>query len=302
MAKQGFKNTANDPYVYQEISGSTSSAIGLDNADSGIFKIKVLSTSGATPTGTPQIAIDQAANGNITLTPNGTGIVDVNSSVTSAGLTISSLTAGAVQTDSSGVFFSDNGTDGQVLIGGGTEPQWANITSSGMTVTITNGANSIDMTTSGGSGVSGSKFLAYQTSNQNVLGSGSPYVLGTSEALTTVYDSGSDFYDGDGGGTPAAFTAPSTGTYFINFFCSASDGSGTRTNTSDIRIETSNRDYSMQGVDFQFNGAVYYGFGWDCVVDMDSGDFARFSMIMNTGTTVTLLGGTLTFVSGFQVT
>lgn len=48
-----------------------------------------------------------------------------------------------------------NGTDGQVLIGGGTQPEWRNITSNDSTVIITNGPNSIDLAASGGGTSSG---------------------------------------------------------------------------------------------------------------------------------------------------
>ena len=43
-----------------------------------------------------------------------------------------------------------NGTDGQLLIGGGSNAAWANITSTDSSVTITNGTNSIDLSTEGG--------------------------------------------------------------------------------------------------------------------------------------------------------
>lgn len=39
-----------------------------------------------------------------------------------------------------------NGTDGQLLIGGGAEPAWANLTSSNGSIAIANGPNSIDLT------------------------------------------------------------------------------------------------------------------------------------------------------------
>ena len=42
-----------------------------------------------------------------------------------------------------------NGTDGQVLIGGGVAPVWTNITSTDGSVTVTNGANSIDLSVEG---------------------------------------------------------------------------------------------------------------------------------------------------------
>lgn len=54
--------------------------------------------------------------------------------------------SGVVQTDAGGTMFADNGTNGQILIGGGTNPTWANIISSDSSVIITNGANSIDLT------------------------------------------------------------------------------------------------------------------------------------------------------------
>lgn len=45
-----------------------------------------------------------------------------------------------------------NGTNGQVLIGGGGAPAWANITSLDSSMTITNGPNSIDLSVTGGEG------------------------------------------------------------------------------------------------------------------------------------------------------
>lgn len=45
-----------------------------------------------------------------------------------------------------------NGTDGQLLIGGGTEATWANLTSADGSVTITEGPNSIDLQVAGGGG------------------------------------------------------------------------------------------------------------------------------------------------------
>jgi hypothetical protein len=45
-----------------------------------------------------------------------------------------------------------NGTDGQLLIGGGAAPAWANLTSSGGSITITNGVNSINLEAIGAGG------------------------------------------------------------------------------------------------------------------------------------------------------
>ena len=45
-----------------------------------------------------------------------------------------------------------NGTNGQVIIGGGANPIWANITSTGGSITITTGPNSINLEAAGGGG------------------------------------------------------------------------------------------------------------------------------------------------------
>lgn len=58
---------------------------------------------------------------------------------------------GVVQTDGSGNLFANNGTNGQILIGGGTAPAWTNITA-GSNITIVNGPNSINISASGAGG------------------------------------------------------------------------------------------------------------------------------------------------------
>jgi len=59
--------------------------------------------------------------------------------------TITTLTAGVVQSSSAGLLSSSNGSNGQILIGGGSAPAWANITSSSSTITVTSGANTINL-------------------------------------------------------------------------------------------------------------------------------------------------------------
>lgn len=66
---------------------------------------------------------------------------------------ISSLMVpGVLQTDATGLLITSNGTNGQVMIGGGGAPVWRNLTSSDLSITITNGANSIDLVAVGGGG------------------------------------------------------------------------------------------------------------------------------------------------------
>lgn len=72
-------------------------------------------------------------------------------SPTLVGLTISGLSQGVVQANSSGVLSSSDGTDGQLLIASSsTTPAWANLASADGTVTITNGSNSIDLSAPSG--------------------------------------------------------------------------------------------------------------------------------------------------------
>ena len=62
MAKQGFKVSSNDPFAYIELaSGASSVAMGLDNVDSK-FKIQVLPSAGALPTGSVNVTIDPVTN------------------------------------------------------------------------------------------------------------------------------------------------------------------------------------------------------------------------------------------------
>lgn len=96
-----------------------------------------------------------------------------------------------------------NGTDGQLLIGGGTDPQWANLTSTGGTINITTGPNSINLedasteldfiTDSGTAQPSGGAITIAGGTNVTTSGSGS---------IVTVNSTG-----GGGSGSTFAFFA-----------------------------------------------------------------------------------------------
>jgi hypothetical protein len=107
------------------------------------------SASGLTPTDRVTIASTGAVT--IATPDSGTGLtIGSGLTVTAGSTTLSALnSAGVVQTNSSGVLATSNGSNGQVLIGGGTAPTWAAITA-GAGITVTNGANSISIATSGG--------------------------------------------------------------------------------------------------------------------------------------------------------
>ena len=113
MATQGFKTISNDPFVYEQLtSGASSVAMGIDNIDSK-FKIQALASTGALPTGTVQLTIDPSTNGNVTVSPNGSGSLVL----ANGNLTVSSLTAGLVSTNGSGVFSTDATTQYAVQVG-----------------------------------------------------------------------------------------------------------------------------------------------------------------------------------------
>lgn len=144
-------------------------------------------------------------------------------------VTVTDFTAGVVQSDALGLLSSTKGGNGELLIGGaGIAPSWQNITSLDSSVTITNGANSIDLSvTQGGEGRDA--FMAHQLNTQNYYNwAGSPtfyvpYYMGCGStvqpaaAMTVLYSNSGAFYPGDGISVPASFTAPATGSYYFSF-------------------------------------------------------------------------------------
>ena len=106
--RQGFISNG-VTFIYQESPGLPSAAIGIDSNDNHIWKIKCSQTDNALPTGTAHLAIDSRTDGNITLTPNGTGK-----------LVLAYSGAGALVSSSSGEISSSGaGTSGQVMTSNG---------------------------------------------------------------------------------------------------------------------------------------------------------------------------------------
>lgn len=127
-----------------------------------------INTAGAGSTVTVNLDDTVSVSGAIIAGTTLTSISDTNVGadlIVTDDVTVSSFGAGVVQSDGAGLLSSTNGTNGQLLIGGGAAPVWNNLTSTGGTVTITNGANAINLESMGGGGSSAGSlvFLAEQT-------------------------------------------------------------------------------------------------------------------------------------------
>jgi hypothetical protein len=158
MPKMGFRaDGSENAYVYLESADGGSACVGFASSDNNRLHISPSLTTGESPsTGSPMLVLDPRTGGtlgegDIVLLPRGhlgSGSVVIQSG------TISQPGANAgvlmVDTSAQGYYGSSNGTNGQILIGGGTIPAWANLTSTGGSVTITNGANTINLEVAGG--------------------------------------------------------------------------------------------------------------------------------------------------------
>lgn len=126
-----------------------------------------------------------APTGELTIaTPDsGTALTISGGGLTSTGTTtLSSLGVGVMQTSSLGVVSSSNGTDGQILIGGGTAPTWAAITA-GANITVTNAANSITIASTGG----GSSFTWSEvTGTSQSMAVANGYILNNAGLVTAT--------------------------------------------------------------------------------------------------------------------
>lgn len=137
-------------------------------------------------------------------------------------------------------------------------------------------------------------FLAYlATSVPNVTGTGTIFQLGTTTALTKVYDQNSNF------NTNGTFTAPVTGKYQFS--------GATRVNNCTIatsltsQIVTTNRTYQFTLNRAASNATIFLGLA--ALADMDSGDTAvvNVSTTGEASNTDQLFGQSLpnTFFSGY---
>lgn len=113
--------------------------------------------------------VGDGVNTNVSATGN-TISVNLDPSLTLDNLKLTGVgIEGVVQTDASGNLFATNGANGQILIGGGTNPAWTNLTA-GSNITITNGPNEIVIAASGSGGGGAVTFVTDEDSPSSESG------------------------------------------------------------------------------------------------------------------------------------
>jgi len=266
---------------------NAANSINLEGPGTGQLQQFTSDAGVATPTAG---VVDVVGGANIdTSAASDTLTVSLSDDVTIAGtLTLSYLGAGVGATNSSGLISSSTGNDGQVLIGAtGSDPAWANITSTGASVTITNAANSINLEVVPPVAPIDSGFLAVLTGTHyfQYFPALTSFQLGltTGAVMTEIYDNNSDFFPGNGTTTGATFTAPQTGKYHLTMRVKYNATIATTGGVGYVRrlwIATTKYLYTDYRV--ILNGATYRdsrdSIGTvDVLAEMDMGDTATYS-------------------------
>lgn len=188
-------NTANSVNI--EISDGAIITLTTDTGATAIPASQDILLSGGTNIGTSAVGnvVTFAVDSNITL---------------SGTLTQSALGAGVVKTSGAGLWSSTNGEDGQLLIGGGAAPIWANITSADTSLTITNTDNAIDLQIPALPPAESYTFEGYNAFN--LTGS-----AGTGGGSEMAINFNSENFDIGGCFYTTTFTAQSSGKYYLYF-------------------------------------------------------------------------------------
>ncbi len=250
MAKLGLQGLNNNAFAYFESTGSKSLAVGMVDTTGNYVVVPSLTT-GATPAGTYVMQIENAANGNVNITPNGTGRLIATNETVTTGLTLGYATQGVLQTSSLGVVTSSTGTDGQILINNTATgvSSWANITA-GANITVTNAANAITIAANAGA-------ITYNYTG--IVFADSPYT-----ALSTDDVIGVDLTAAGGNISVLLPNAPTTGRSF-----SVKDIAGLAAGANNIIVTTvggavlidSAATFTMntayESIDVLFNGTKY---------------------------------------------
>ena len=215
-------------------------------------------------------------------------------------------------------FSLTNGTNGQVIIGGGSAPAWASITA-GTNITLTPGANSLTIAATGTAPAAGCAFFYYQpTRASNVLGTNTFYGLGATVVMASLFDNtGGAVTPGNGAGTPLQFTAPATGLYFLSMVANTQTGGTSTVQLPSVQISitgniaTANNYFEFSQSAGSTTFPIYPG-QMSGMFYMTAGDVAIFQVTRFTNAVLNAhVNGTATFstfpssqntwVSGYRV-
>ena len=280
--------------------------------DINIYGDSNITTISSNPAGLGQIQVtldnNVAVSGSITA---GNGLVasDGGLTVQAGTVTFAPFAAGAVVTNNAGIAFSENGNATYVL------------TSNGPGVPPTFQASS------GGGGGSGTDcaFFYYQgdtliTMPTNAFSKYRIGVGGPDSILNQKYDDDNNFYPGDGVSTPASFTAPITGKYYIEFYVtfqtSVFSGSAAFSPLILSIVQAGSASNIFQYF-YQPNSAAvqgtFYPFLYSTVIDLVANDVLTFTiqvgassispvrLIGQTGGTYMAQSNYATYVAGFLI-
>lgn len=167
----------------------------------------------------------------------------------------------------------------------------------------------------GGSDGTPNAFMAIQTvANATAIpAGGAPYLLGNATAFTEIYDVGNNFYPGDGAGTPASFTAPSDGKYYLSFRVNVFRTTAMETLRllqASLKIITTARTYQNISTVSYISGSTssisIASHELGIVADMSAGDTATFSVSIDLSFVWGLAGNgaggeAQTWIMGYQV-
>lgn len=212
---------------------------------------------------TVTVALDNTVTITGTFTANGDIITDGGDFQNTA------FGVGVVQSNGSGVLSSSTGANGQVLIGGGAAPAWANVTSTDTSVTITNGANSINLAVNVGA-AGGISNIIPDSGTSPVVPNGSGEVTFTGGTLiTTVGGTNEVTFNLDNGTDGQLIIASTAGSPAYAALASA-DASVTITNGSNsIDLSVNSASVSIGITEIDDTDSTYTVLSTDQMISCD---------------------------------
>ncbi len=217
-------------------------------------------------------------------------------------------TNGVLQTNLIGYISATNGdptgTNGQLLISGPVSPSWNALESADGSVAITYpGDNRINLrAVSGVAPATISSFFARPSAGiTRAFGANVRYYFGAESAYniagTDCFNTGGNFYLGNGVGTPCNYTAPSTGLYYFEVRCEPRDGAYNKIYLRTyVGIENVTRGISYNTWVLGNDVGVPW---WQGMVQLSAGNIVRFFFCP----TQTLVGCTLSggYICGYKI-